>query len=142
MNTVNISGRLGKEVEETKTETGISTCKFSIAVNKGYGENKKTHWIECVAWRSTADYLFNYARKGDLLEITGELTTNNYKNKNGENVYRTYVTCNKVELYSNKPKQESEYKKQENATDDLEEIWNQPSLNSELDNPDDSPFFL
>lgn len=111
MNKTELTGRLGKEVELKKTANGVSICEFNLAVNDGYGDKKKTYWITCVAWRSSADFLYQYAKKGDLLGITGKLVTNTYENQKGEKVYQTKVSCEEVEIYSPKSSSKGEYEK-------------------------------
>lgn len=138
MNSVSLSGRLGKEVEVAKTNNGVSVCRFSLAVNKGYGEKRKTSWIECVAWRQSADFLFQYARKGDMVGVNGELTVDEYTNRDGNKVYKTYVNCDNVELYSSKPK--GEYKSEEPKASSVGDEWKQPTLGGELSNADDKEF--
>lgn len=120
MNTITLSGRLGKEVEVKKTPSGVSFANFSIAVRDGYGEKEKTYWINCIAWRGIADYLSSYAKKGDMVGVQGKLTVTDYKNSKGEKVYQTQVVCEEVELYPTKPKSNCEYQNQEtNVNDDF-----------------------
>ena len=67
---VNVSvlmGRITHELELRKTNNGTSVVNFTIAVDRKYqasGEERKTDFIDCVAWRSTADFITTYFKKG------------------------------------------------------------------------------
>lgn len=77
-NYVNLIGNLTKDCEVRKTKTGLSVCDFTVAVNKrmktsdGSWDEIKT-FVRCQAWRSTADFLGVYGKKGSLLQVVGEL---------------------------------------------------------------------
>lgn len=137
MNSTILTGRLAKEVELRKTTNGVSQCSFTLGVNDGYGEHKKTYWINCVCWRASADFLYQYARKGDLIGITGKITTRNYE-KNGEKVYVTEVNCENVEIFSSKKQQGETISKNENASmPDVNADFKQQSISNELSELDD-----
>lgn len=84
MNTVAISGRLGRAVDYKQwSEPKKSVAKFSIAVN---GRTKDdTSWIDCVAFGSTAEYLAKYSDKGSLLIVEGRLKQETWQDRNGNN---------------------------------------------------------
>ena len=77
-NYVNLIGNLTKDCEVRKTKTGLSVCDFTVAVNKrmkssdGSWDEIATY-VRCQAWRSTADFLGLYGKKGSLLQVVGEL---------------------------------------------------------------------
>lgn len=111
-NNVYLTGRLTKEIELKRTKNDLATTNFSIAVEDGYGDNKKTYFINCVAWRHSAEFLNQYAMKGDLIGVSGRLTTRNYEKDNGEKVYITEVVCDKAEIFPrSKEKSEVVYRK-------------------------------
>lgn len=101
INRVVITGRLAKDPELRKTQSGLSVCSFQLAVDrpklKGQDE-AVTDWIGCQAWRQTADYICNYAKKGALLAIDGRLQTRSYDNASGQKVHVTEVVCERVEI--------------------------------------------
>ena len=84
MNTVALSGRLGRAVDYKQgSEPKKSVAKFSIAVN---GRTKDdTSWIDCVAFGSTAEYLAKYSDKGSLLLVEGRLKQETWQDRNGNN---------------------------------------------------------
>lgn len=88
INNVTLMGRLTKPPELRQTPNGISVVTFSLAVERNYkpqnGE-KETDFINCVAWRQTADFIHRYFGKGDMIAITGEIQTRKYTDASGTN---------------------------------------------------------
>ena len=86
LNVVAIMGRLTADPELRKTPNGISVCSFSIACNRSYvkqGGERETDFVNIVAWRSTAEFICRYFRKGNMIAINGSIQTRNYEDKNG-----------------------------------------------------------
>ena len=103
MNSVNLVGRLSRDPELKKTQNGTSVSQFSVAVPRdGKKEEGKPEadFINCVAWRSSADYLCRYGHKGQQIELSGKLQTRNYKDKDGKTVYITEVIADRISLLS------------------------------------------
>lgn len=106
MNSVNLTGRLTKDIEIRKTQSGKSVTSFSLAVRR---DRSNTDFISCVAWETTADFLGRYGKKGNKIGIIGKIQTRTY-DSNGRTVYVTEVICNYVELLEvkeEKPKEET-----------------------------------
>ncbi len=102
INNVVLVGRLTKDIELRKTSSNISTCTFTLACNRRYSSNSNNgqptaDFINCVAWRQSADFLAQYASKGAIVGVEGRITTRNYEGQNGK-VYVTEVTCDSVQL--------------------------------------------
>ena len=108
MNKVILIGRLTKDPELKKTNSGLSYVQFNLAVNRNYtnksGE-KQADFINCVAWRVQADNLVKYIKKGGLIGIEGEIQTRTYDDKNGTKKYITEVLCNSIEFLESKSQQ-------------------------------------
>ena len=108
MNKVILIGRLTKDPELKKTNSGLSYVQFNLAVNRNYtnksGE-KQADFINCVAWRTQADNLVKYIKKGGLIGIEGEIQTRTYDDKNGTKKYITEVLCNLIEFLEPKSQQ-------------------------------------
>ena len=85
LNVVVIMGRLTQNPELKTTGNGISVSSFSVAVDRAYQSNgeRQTDFINCVAWRSNADFITKYFSKGQMIAIKGSLQQNNYTDKNG-----------------------------------------------------------
>lgn len=83
INNVIIFGRLTADPQPKTTSNGISYCLFSIANEVGYGDNKRTNFFRCNAWRGTADVICKYLHKGSQIGIAGQLMQNTYEDKEG-----------------------------------------------------------
>lgn len=83
LNKIILMGRLTTDPELKRTANDYSVTSFTLAVDGGYGENKKTDFIECVAWRQTAEFVTRYFSKGKMIAVEGKLQTRTYEDKNG-----------------------------------------------------------
>ena len=100
INQVVLVGRITKDTELRKTQSGLSTVSFTVACNRRFtsqGQEPQADFINCVAWRQTADYMANYVKKGALLGVEGRIQTRNYEDKSGHKVYVTEVVCDSVQ---------------------------------------------
>ena len=86
MNKVHLIGRLTRDPEVRYTQSGKAVCTFSIAINDGYGENKKAYFFPVVVWNKSAEACGNSLHKGSKVAVTGKLTSRQYDNKEGEKV--------------------------------------------------------
>jgi len=105
MNKIILMGRLTATPELRKTASDLSVTSFSVAVPRVYtkqGEERQTDFIDCVAWRNTAEFICKYFSKGNMIALVGTLQTRMYEDKNGNNrkavevlVENTYFTGSK-----------------------------------------------
>lgn len=98
-----IIGRLTREIELRKTQTGLSVASFTVAVNRPKRKDQvegEADFINCVAWRGTADYLNDYSQKGTLVGIEGKIQTRNYQNDYGATVYVTEILVDTANILS------------------------------------------
>lgn len=86
LNKILTIGRLTRDPEVRYTQSGKAVCTFSIAVNDGYGENKKAYFFPVVVWNKAAEACGNSLRKGSKVAVTGKLTTRQYENNEGRKV--------------------------------------------------------
>ena len=110
INNVILVGRLTKDIELRKTESNLSVCSFTLAVNRKTKNDKGEYdadFINCVAWRQSADFLDTYASKGDLVAVIGSIATRSYDGKNGK-VYITEVIADNVQLIKKEEKPQEE----------------------------------
>lgn len=99
INKVVIVGNLTRDPVYSKTQSGISLARFSVAVNRRYGQNDETAFINCVAWRQSADFIGQYGKKGNMVGVEGHITTGSYEDKaTGKRIYTTDVTVDNVQL--------------------------------------------
>ena len=99
LNKIFIMGRLTRDPELRRTQSGTAVTSFSLAVDRDYksqsGE-KETDFIDVVAWRSTAEFVSKYFQKGSLIAIEGSLQTRQYQDKNGNNRTAVEVVANNI----------------------------------------------
>lgn len=98
MKQICIAGRTGKAAELRRTQSGDPVLSFSLAVDDGYGQNKKTIWFDCSVWGKRAQALENHIQKGSALTVSGDLSTREHDG-------RTYLTVrvNELTLQGGKP---------------------------------------
>ena len=92
MNYGHFAGRLGRDAESRATPNGKSVCNFSIGVDTGWGENKKTLWVGCALWGERGEKLVQYLTKGTAVAVAGEIDIRTYQAKDGST--KAELTCN------------------------------------------------
>ena len=99
-----LTGRLTNDVELKVTTSGISVCNFSIAVDRAYkkGEEKQTDFLNVVCWRSTAEFVSKWFKKGSLIGIEGSIQTRKYQDKDGNNRTAFEIVANNVHFIESK----------------------------------------
>lgn len=110
MNNVSLTGRITKDPELRYTPNQKAYIMFTIAVDRGYKDvqgNKLSDFIPCVAWGTQADFIGKYVKKGNLIEITGNIQSRMYQNQQGENRVIIEVVLNSVSNLTPKPKEEA-----------------------------------
>lgn len=86
INNVCLMGRVVATPELKSTQTGTSVTSFTLAVERNYtkqGEQRQADFIDCVAWRNTAEFITKYFSKGSMIAVTGSIQTRTYDDKNG-----------------------------------------------------------
>ena len=100
MNKAFIIGRLVKTPELKTTQSGISVCNFTVAVNRAYKDQnggRQVDFIPVVVWRGQAENCAKYLDKGSKVAVAGEIQTRSY-DKNGEKRYVTEIIASDVEF--------------------------------------------
>lgn len=141
INMVALMGRLTYEPELKSTPNGLPAIRFQLAVDRTYqakGQERQADFIDCVAWRQTAEFISRYFHKGSMIAVEGTMQTSNYTDKNGNNRKQTEVLANNVSFCGSKnesgnmdiePESAAKYSSTDNS--DFEEI---------VDDNDDLPF--
>ena len=111
MNKIIIVGRLTAAPELRQTQSGIASCRFTVAVNRRFKNDKgeyEADFISCQAWRQTAEFVAKYFSKGSMICIDGTLRTGSYQGKNHSDVthYTTDVLVENVEFCGSKKESE------------------------------------
>lgn len=132
MNKAILVGNLTREPEMRATPNGVSVTSFTVAVNRRYKSQdgqQQTDFINCVAWRGTAEFIAKYFTKGSKIGVIGTIQTRTYDDQNGNKRYVTEVVCDEAEFAGSKA-QNTGANKQEAASDGLKEY--EPLDDSEL----------
>jgi single-strand DNA-binding protein len=101
INQVSFSGRLGSDPEITYTESGKVFSKFSIAVRRR-DSSDTPDWFTCKAWGKTAEIAAEYAKKGDTVEVEGNLVFEYWKNRDGETVSQHVISVQNINFLAKK----------------------------------------
>lgn len=147
-NKVILGGRLTADPELRQTPQGTSVTSFSIAVNRRFtkaNEGQQTaDFINCVAWRSTAEFITRYFRKGSSICVVGSLQTRTWTDsQSGQKRYATDVVVDEANFVDSS--KESGY----SASAQTPDVFSAPAYSSqeteapkfeELSNDDDLPF--
>lgn len=91
------TGNLGQDVELRYTSNSKPVTNLRLAVNNGYGEKKKTTWIEVVVWDKQAELCNQYLKKGSKVGVSGRLQSREYE-KNGQVITVIEVVAEKIEF--------------------------------------------
>lgn len=105
MNKVILIGRLTKDPELKKTPTDVSVTQFTLAVNRTYQDKngeRQADFINCLAWRTQAENLCKYIKKGGQIAVEGSIQTRNYDDQNGVRKYATEVACDLITFLEHK----------------------------------------
>lgn len=92
MNKLFLIGNLTRDPELTETASGVSVCRFSMAVNRAYANGdgeRKTDFFYCTAWRGLAENISRYCKKGNKVAVEGSIQIRTYEGNDG--VKRTAV---------------------------------------------------
>lgn len=87
LNQIVIQGRLCAEPELKRTQSGVSVISINVACDDDYTSkdgSRHTDFITVTAWRGTADFICKWLHKGDMILVTGRLTSRDWKDKNGD----------------------------------------------------------
>ena len=107
-NKVILGGRLTADPELKTTPNGIVVTSFSIAVNRRYSKssegqaNQQSDFINCVAWRTQAEFITRYFKKGSAICVTGSLQTRSWNDQQGNKRYATEVVVDEVNFVDSK----------------------------------------
>lgn len=99
LNRVILMGRLTDTPDCKKTPGGVSVCSFTLAVERNYRDrdgNRQTDFIDCVAWRQTAEFVAIYFDKGMQIALEGTLQVRSYEDRQGNKRKAVEVVADQV----------------------------------------------
>ena len=143
-------GRLTRDPEMKFTPQGTPVCKFSIAVDRGYGDKKDTDFFNIVAWQKLAEICEKYLGKGSLVLIEGEIQSRIYQTKDGQNRNAFEIIARNMKMLGGKTEkqecskpgpareanyqttQEPEYQSIERAVKEVTEQYEFPDIDNDM----------
>ena len=100
LNKIVLMGRLTRDPELRRTQSGISVAAFPIAVDRDYADKstgqKTTDFIDIVAWRTTAEFVSKYFSKGRMAVVIGSLQMRDWEDRNGDKRRSAEVVADSV----------------------------------------------
>ena len=111
MNKVELIGRLTKEPELKFTANQTAFCNFTIAVDRRFKDangQRQADFINCVAWRQTAQFIAKYFHKGNKIALSGSIQTRSFDDQNGQKRFVTEVIIDEAEFVESQPQAQQE----------------------------------
>ena len=110
MNKVCLVGNLTKDPEMTTTQAGTNVVRFTVACQRKFknaNDEYESDFINCVAWRNSADFIHKYFKKGNKIGVSGTLQTRVYDAQDGTKRYATEVLVEESEFVQSKKDDDS-----------------------------------
>ena len=128
-------GRLTKDPEVKLTQNQTPFCNFTVAVDRRFKDSngqRQADFINCVAWKQTAQFIQKYFKKGSRIGIVGCIQTRNFEDQNGQKVYITEVLAEEVEFIESKSEGQNAVKEQPEKEQPAQPVQEQPVENGEI----------
>ena len=146
LNVAVLMGRLTAEPELKHTQNNVSVTSFTLAVERSYqkqGQEKQADFIDCVAWRGTAEFVCKYFRKGQLAAVQGSIQTRSYTDKDGNKRKSFEIVADNVHFAEpkrdNNTSSQGNYPVQQNSTPDADYSTGNDDF-EKMPTDDDLPF--
>lgn len=130
MNKIIIMGRFTADPELKNTQSGITSCRFNIAVNRRFADKQTGQYIAdfipCIAWGKTAEFINKYFKKGSMAAIEGRLQTGSYQDKNHPDVmhYTVDLVVENVDFCGSKSENAATFEETETNSVNLSDYEN------------------
>lgn len=96
MNNVSLMGRLVADPVVRVTSNDVTVANFTLAIDRGYGDDKTADFIDVVAWRATAEFVANWFRKGMRVAVSGSIQTRVWEADDGSRRKSVEVVAREV----------------------------------------------
>ena len=110
LNHITVMGRLVRDPELRRTGSGVAVASFTVAVERDFGGRdggeRKTDFINCVAWRQTGEFISKYFAKGRMIVVDGRLEMRDWTDRDGNK--RTSAEINVANAYFGDSKREGD----------------------------------
>lgn len=145
LNVAALNGRLTADPELRHTNSGISVCQFTLAVDRSYvkaGAERQADFINIVCWRGTAEFVCKYFKKGQLVAVEGSIQTGSYTDNDGNKRKSFSVKANNVHFAEPRRDSNSSSQNSENAAQNQAPTVSTGNDSDfvEIDGDDDLPF--
>lgn len=125
LNKVILMGRLTADPELRHTQNNIPVASFTLAVDRSFGQEKQTDFLDIVAWRNTAEFVSKWFSKGMLVAVSGRLQTRTWEDKQGSKRKVVEVVADEV-FFAESKKQSSDRQQEYTPSDDFEPLEGEP----------------
>lgn len=98
INSIVVSGNLGKDAVLRVTPNGKHITTFSIPAKSGFGDNEKTSWLQCKMFGAMAEKLTGYLHKGSKVTVVGEFVIEKWTKDSGEEVQTPTILVRDIDL--------------------------------------------
>ena len=113
LNHITIMGRLTRDPELRMTQSQTQVASFTLAVDRDFGgrdgAERQTDFIDCVAWRQTADFVSKYFTKGRMAVVSGRLQSRKWEDRDGNKRTSWEVVADNVYFGDSRPSYSSSY---------------------------------
>ena len=143
MNQIVLMGRLTRDPELRRTQSGTAVASFTLAVDRPFasrdGGERQTDFIDCVAWRNTAEFVSKYFVKGQMAAVTGRLQIRDWTDKEGGKRRSAEVVVENVYFTESKKSREAAgYNAPAARNDDFDSGYTSPVTGSDFEELDES----
>lgn len=126
LNQIFIMGRLARDPEVRHTQSGVTVCSFTLAVDRDIKDKqtgeRKTDWIPVTAWRGTAELISRYLHKGDSIVVVGRLEIQEWTDKQGNKRTTPNVSAENVYFTGGRRQETAQsYQQQEQNFEELDD---------------------
>ena len=112
LNSITIMGRMTRDPELRRTDSGVAVASFALAVDSDYKDKngeRKTIFVDCVAWRSTGEYVSKYFSKGRMAIVKGQLDIRDWTDKDGNKRKSAEIIADNVYFGDSKKEDSGSY---------------------------------
>lgn len=110
LNKITVMGRLTRDPELRYTQNQTPVASFTLACDRDLGE-KQTDFLDCVAWKKTAEFVNNYFRKGGMAVVAGRLQSRQWQDKDGNKRTNWEIVCDNVYFGESRQREEGRQQK-------------------------------
>jgi single-strand DNA-binding protein len=128
MNKVFLIGNLTRDAELKETPSGVSVCRFTLAVGRNYTQNgeRQTDFFECVAWRGIGENIAQYCKKGNKVAVGGSIQLRTYEDNQGTKRTAVDIVVQDVEFLTPKAQEEEEPRRKKPTLEPMDDDMDCP----------------